>query len=311
MSVRPRARREKGCAMSAPVLPDKVLARYRQFMLGTITRITADEVAELLGAAREYLAAVSGMKLSSEADHARARKVRVELRNAAKGLLNRVPGLEAGAREALEEFIAELPEFLADDYKFTADFFSTNIDTWRQSLARFEHRPGLHFLEIGSFEGLSACWLLNNILTDDSSRLTCIDTFDFAGQGTFYRLQDQGTETMSIEQRFDHNVGLAGGARKVIKIVGQSGDALRTLPRSAYDYIYIDGSHVAADVLEDAVLSWPLLKRGGLMTFDDYQWNGDPNPLNRPGLAVDAFLAVFKTRYKLVHKGYQVTVEKL
>jgi hypothetical protein len=296
--------------MSAPTLPDNVLARYRQFMLGTISRITTGEVVELLGAAREYLAAVSGMKLSSEADHARARKVRVELRNAAKGLLNRATGLEAEARRALEQFISEQPEFLADDYKFTVDFFSTNIDTWRQSLARFEHRPGLHFLEIGSFEGLSACWLLNNILTSDDSRLTCVDTFDFAGQGTFY-LQDQGTETMSIEERFDFNVKLAGGAHKVRKIVGQSRDALRSLPRSEYDYIYIDGSHIAADVLEDAVLSWPLLKLGGLMTFDDYQWDGDPNPINRPGMAVDAFLTVFKTRYKLIHKGYQVTVEKL
>lgn len=279
-------------------------------MLGTTSRITSEEIVELLGAAREYLAAVSGMKLAGEADRARARRVQVELRNAAKGLLNRAKGMGAEAREALEEFIAEQPEFLADDYKFTVDFFSSNVDTLRQSLARFEHLPGLHFLEIGSFEGLSTCWLLNNILTSDSSWLTCIDTFDFGGQGTYY-LQDQGTETLSIEERFDYNVKLAGGAHKVRKIVGQSGDALRTLPPSVYDYIYVDGSHVAANVLEDAVLSWPLLKRGGLLTFDDYEWSGDPNPINCPGMAVDAFLAVFKTRYKLIHKGYQVTVEKL
>jgi hypothetical protein len=33
-----------------------------------------------------------------------------------------------------------------------------------------------------------------------------------------------------------------------------------------------DGSHRARDVLEDAVLSWPLLKVGGIMLFDDYLW---------------------------------------
>jgi hypothetical protein len=59
------------------------------------------------------------------------------------------------------------------------------------------------------------------------------------------------------------------------------------------------------------VLSWPLLKQGGLMTFDDYEWQQDPNVLRRPKPAIDAFLTVYKTRYRLVHKGYQVTVEKL
>ena len=296
--------------MTTPALPDHVLARYREFMLGSLTRINTPEVLELLAAARQYLAAVSGMKLSNEADRARVRKVRVELRNAAKGLLNRAPNLEPEARRALEQFIREQPEFLSDGYKFTVDFFSSNVPAWRQSLARFEGRADLHFLEIGSFEGLSACWLLDNVLTGEGCRLTCVDTFDFAGQGAFY-LQDQGTETLSIEGRFDHNVAQTGAAHKVTKVIGRSCEVLRALAPAAYDFIYVDGSHVAADVLEDAVLSWPLLKPGGLITFDDYEWVGDPDPLNRPGMAVDAFLNVFKNRYALVHKGYQVTIEKL
>ena len=36
-----------------------------------------------------------------------------------------------------------------------------------------------------------------------------------------------------------------------------------------YDIIYIDGSHEARDVLEDAVLAYRLLKIGGLLIFDD------------------------------------------
>ena len=297
--------------MSASVLPDNIVSRYRQFMIGSSSSIPAEEVNELLGAAREFLAAAtSEMDSSSQIDRVAAREIRVALRNAAKSLLTRATGLEARARQALEQFIIEQPEFLADDYKFTEDFFSSNIEIWKLNLARFEHLPGLHFLEIGSFEGLSACWLLNNILTHESSTLTCIDTFDFAGQGSF-AIQHQASETMSIEERFDHNIQLTGSANKVRKIVGYSRDALRSLPFSEYDFIYIDGSHAAADVLEDTVLSWPLLKKGGLLTFDDYQWEHDPNLLNRPRIAIDAFLAVFKTRYRLIHKGYQVSVEKL
>lgn len=40
-----------------------------------------------------------------------------------------------------------------------------------------------------------------------------------------------------------------------------------------FDLVYIDGSHMRVDVLVDAVLAWPLLQPGGLMVFDDYEWD--------------------------------------
>jgi predicted O-methyltransferase YrrM len=68
--------------------------------------------------------------------------------------------------------------------RFSYDWFSTRIPQWeRQVAGRFAGKPGLRFLEIGSFEGRSACWLLQNVLTDPSVRLTCVDPFavDAAG----------------------------------------------------------------------------------------------------------------------------------
>jgi hypothetical protein len=55
----------------------------------------------------------------------------------------------------------------------------------------------------------------------------------------------------------------------------------------------IDGCHWTANVLEDAVLAFPLLKPAGIMAFDDYLWD-DPecNQEGRPKEAVDAFLAI-------------------
>ena len=49
-----------------------------------------------------------------------------------------------------------------------------------------------------------------------------------------------------------------------------------------YDYIYIDGSHMPKWVLIDAVLSWDLLKKGGLMIFDDYKHIEEKPPQSRP-----------------------------
>ena len=74
-----------------------------------------------------------------------------------------------------------------------------------------------------------------------------------------------------VERRFDHNLRVAHAAHKVTKIKATSREALRKLPFESYDLVYLDGSHMAADVLEDAVLSFPLLKPGGILIFDDYQ----------------------------------------
>jgi predicted O-methyltransferase YrrM len=81
----------------------------------------------------------------------------------------------------------------------------------------------------------------------------------------------------------------------------------------AFQFIYIDGSHKAPDVLEDAVLSFPLLAKGGVMIFDDYPWlSGTPDiPESMPAIGIDAFLSAFRGRLRLLHQGWQVAVTKL
>ena len=296
--------------MTIPALSEEMVSKYWQFMSGSDSTLSAEEVFKLLGVAEQYLTLISRQETSGETSQAEVTSIRVNFRNCAKGILNRSHGLEPQARLALKEFIFQQPEFLPGEYRFTVDFMSGNIKTWQKHLSRFVHQPDLEFLEIGSFEGASACWLLKNILTGEGSRLTCVDTFDFAGQGSYY-FQDEGSESMSIEDRFDFNIKQTGSAHKVRKLVGCSREVLRGLPFSTYDFIYIDGSHKAVNVLEDAVLAWPLLKKGGLLTFDDYAWDGDPDPLNCPGVAINAFLSVFETHYAMIHKGYQITIEKI
>jgi hypothetical protein len=86
---------------------------------------------------------------------------------------------------------------------------------------------------------------------------------------------------------------------------------LRSLPLDHYDFAYIDGSHIAPDVLEDAVLAFRLLKPGARMILDDYQWNLHEDETLRPKLAIDAFLSVFRRRCEVLHGSYQVIVRKL
>jgi predicted O-methyltransferase YrrM len=64
--------------------------------------------------------------------------------------------------------------------------------------------------------------------------------------------------------------------------------------RNYFDFIYIDGSHMAQDVLCDAVLAFRLLRVGGVIVFDDYIWfetlPEGKDPLRCPKPAIDAFV---------------------
>jgi predicted O-methyltransferase YrrM len=269
--------------------------------------VTGTGVLMLLDNARRYLSA-----LESAVGYSEVVKTRVYLRNAAKTLLMRADWIGEAAQESLVSFISEQPEFLPDEpFRFTHDYFTQNIEQWNKDLARFVAQPNLAFLEVGSFEGRSACWLLQKILTQESSRLTCIDLFEQGRSQGAFDTTGLDSNRMSTEDRFDYNIQQTGASERVEKLRGNSHELLRSLPDSHYDFIYIDGSHIAKDVLEDAVLAWRLLKTRGVVTFDDYEWRDEPDPLRCPKIAIDAFLRVYEGHYRVVHKGYQVTLEKL
>ncbi|MBV8888022.1 MAG: class I SAM-dependent methyltransferase [Chroococcidiopsidaceae cyanobacterium CP_BM_RX_35] len=191
-------------------------------------------------------------------------------------------------------------------YQFTQDWFSWNIPVWKQYLKHFIDIPDLNILEIGSWEGRSTCWLLDNIMIHDSHRITCVDTFEGSVEHQIYDF----SYIRTIEERFDFNILKTGGVEKVKKIVGTSNEIMRNLSLNYYDVIYIDGSHVASDVLEDAVLAWQLLKIGGYMIFDDYPFAFAQNPTWNTRIGVDAFITTFNDKLRMIHKAYQVIIEK-
>lgn len=78
-----------------------------------------------------------------------------------------------------------------------------------------------------------------------------------------------------------------------------------------FDAIYIDASHMARDVLSDAVLSWDLLKVGGRLIFDDYEWKIYQDSYATPKVAIDGFLASYDKMYEVIVKDYQVHLKKI
>ena len=193
---------------------------------------------------------------------------------------------------------------------FHTDWFTNNIPIWKKLLKKLKHKPDLSFLEIGCYEGMATLWLLENILTHPSSKITVIDTFKGSMEN-----KDPGQNTKNLLKDFKENLASyiskdRGNAKVIIK-KGLSRIHLRKFhPQHRFDFIYIDGSHIARDVLEDAILSWRLLKKDGILFFDDYGWRIYKNPLLRPDLAINIFLLIFEGQYQLLHKDYQVALLK-
>ena len=77
------------------------------------------------------------------------------------------------------------------------------------------------------------------------------------------------------------------------------------------DFIYVDGSHFAKDVLSDAVLGFELLNIGGVMLFDDaVSWRYGSNIQDSPKIAIDSFIQCNWNRLKVLEmpNGYQTAI---
>lgn len=188
---------------------------------------------------------------------------------------------------------------------FTHDWFSNNIENWNSLLRSYKNVDNLRFLEIGCYEGRATSWLLHYILTGQNSTIDVVDTFEGSMEH-----RDMNIDTSSIYKHFEENV-VRTYPKKVRVHVGYSQEVLRNLQINSYSFIYVDGSHKSSDVLEDAILSWRLLKMGGIMVFDDYGWKHyKDEPLLNPKPGIDAFLSIFTGQYELLLQKYQVAIRK-
>lgn len=189
--------------------------------------------------------------------------------------------------------------------QFTVDWFSNNIGIWQKYLKDLKDKP-IQVLEIGCFEGRATLWLFNNIVKNPKAYVTVIDTFE----GSIEHVDKAKVDFLPVEERFRKN--LKKYNKNLVILKGESFDHLRQMNnKNHFDIIYIDGSHQAVNVIQDAVLSFELLKKGGFVIFDDYEWNAYEDPTLNPKLAIDSFLSIYKGKYELIHKEYQVIIKKI
>jgi predicted O-methyltransferase YrrM len=177
--------------------------------------------------------------------------------------------------------------------QFTHDWLPESLSSkWREYVLPRLHRP-FKWLELGSYEGRSACWVIDNALHEGDA-LVCVDHWVNA----------------EVEARFDQNT-----AGRAVKFKSQTTKFLgRAIAiDESFDVVYIDADHEAKNVFKDAAMTWPLLPIGGIGIFDDYRWQmpAEKSHLLPPKPAIEAFLEVYAGYIDVLHKDYQVIFQKV
>ena len=200
-----------------------------------------------------------------------------------------------------------------DSFDFSDDWFSGNISPWSRLFSEFLPNAA-KILEIGSYEGRSMVWLAEHALARRGGQIVCIDTWSGGEEHDAARMAD-------VEARFDRNrvsaevrfPGLVTAKRKgrshpeMIKLLAEGHG-------ESFDFIYVDASHQAPDVLSDLVLAMMLCRPGGVIACDDYLWGeGSENILHRPKAGIDAFTNCFAGKVKVLYGFplYQLYLMKL
>lgn len=175
---------------------------------------------------------------------------------------------------------------------FGSNFFEKWIPNWETQLSHLVGKPNVLGIEIGTLHGDCAVFCAEKIVVGENSLHCSID--------------------INESEFLKNNIA---PYKNIQFIQGKSFDILRSptifLPGTA-DYIYIDGSHLAIDVMQDAVLSWYLLKDGGILIFDDYGWGAHTtDEKQKPKLAIDSFLTAYDGHTQVLSAGWQVFIKKL
>ena len=157
-------------------------------------------------------------------------------------------------------------------------------------------------LQIGAFVGDASVWLADNVLTHELSSLTDVDTWegsdeDAHRQMSWSNIYDTYKAKVSMRERISHS--------------RQTSDNFFAANTETYDFVYVDGDHTEPQVARDADNSWCVLRKGGIIAFDDYVWGPRRSPELRPQRAIDDFINRHADDLEVLHVSNQAWIRKI
>ena len=169
------------------------------------------------------------------------------------------------------------------DYQFDYGGFAHSIPTFQKYLQPLQDSSGVRALEIGTMSaGIFSCWLLDNVLTHEGAKLTCV--------------------ARKFEEQFKANIVKTGANEKVDLLTGNPDKLLSSLEGEPYDLVKVYQKANKAELLEQkAALSWKLLKVGGIFCFKYYSSSNE----------ILSFLHSLQDKAEVLHESGQIIARKV
>lgn len=154
-------------------------------------------------------------------------------------------------------------------YRFSTEWFPQFVQPLWEKFLLPRKESIRSYLEIGNWEGRSSLWMLQNVLTKPGDKMIGVDPYHpkrerFAG------------EYAEAEEALLANLQEYIADGRFEKVREWSQLWLRKQPMAGPDYavktfdvVYADGAHTGRQAMEDFVLSWPLVRKNGLLIIDD------------------------------------------
>ena len=190
-------------------------------------------------------------------------------------------------------------EYDIKEKNFSNKWFLNNFDIFNFFLPK-EKNSKFDYLEVGCFEGLSSFFVLSEYKAVNAILL---DIWDMPNPNS----KTLSHNFNSIEKAFDNNLS----GFNFTKIKDDSVVAMRKLfkQNKSFDFIYIDGSHNGEDILSDAIEAFKILKKEGLIFFDDFL-QYDKNRALQSYDGIEKFLNLYSNYLKIEYFQNNLVVRK-
>lgn len=132
---------------------------------------------------------------------------------------------------------------------FESDDFIREIPTWQSQAGELSGRRDLHLIDTATHNFRAGLWMLHNLCTHQTSRITCSDIW----------------KESNVEQAFDYNVRLSRWSHKIRKINGHAIQVLATTPPCTADLVRVSVCQNEKDRQEKLLLAYRALKPGGIL----------------------------------------------
>ena len=190
-------------------------------------------------------------------------------------------------------------EYDIKEKNFSNKWFLNNFDIFNFFLPK-EKNSKFDYLEVGCFEGLSSFFVLSEYKAVNAILL---DIWDMPNPNS----KTLSHNFNSIEKAFDNNLS----GFNFTKIKDDSVVAMRKLfkQNKSFDFIYIDGSHNGEDILSDAIEAFKIVKKEGLIFFDDFL-QYDKNRALQSYDGIEKFLNLYSNYLKIEYFQNNLVVRK-